>query len=84
MIATSCNAVLILPPSLAAITRPCADAMLRSPLTARSRPINTTTTQAGTRPSATMKMSTASTVSLSASGSRNFPSMLTWPRLRAR
>src|SRR6185436_9656926 len=28
--------------------------------------------------------STAVTVSLSASGSRNFPSMLTWPRLRAR
>ena len=39
----------------------------------------TTTTQAGTRPSATMKTSTALTISLSASGSRNFPSMLTSP-----
>src|SRR4029078_2859799 len=83
MIATSCSAVLILPPSVAAITRPCADAMLRSPLTARSRPTSTTTTQAGTRASATMNTSTAVTISLSASGSRNSASVLTWPRLRA-
>ena len=81
MIATSCNAVLILPPSLAAITSPCAEAMLRRPLMARSRAISTTTTQAATRASATMKTSTAVTSSLSASGSRNLPSMLTSPRL---
>ena len=84
MIATSCSAVFTLPPSLAAITSPSAEAMLRSPLMARSRAISTTTSQAGTRPSATMNTSTAVTISLSASGSRNLPSTLTWPRLRAR
>ena len=50
MIATSCSAVLILPLSLAEMTSPCAEAMLRRPLTARSRAMSTTTTQAGTRP----------------------------------
>ncbi len=84
MIATSCSAVLIFPLSLAEITIPCAAAMLRSPLTARSRPMVTTTTQAGARDSATMNTSTAVTSSLSASGSRNLPSVLTSPRVRAR
>ncbi len=79
MIATSCSAVLILPLSLAEMTSPCAEAMLRRPLIARSRAMSTTTTQAGTRPSATMNTSTAVTISLSASGSRNLPSVLTSP-----
>src|SRR5947208_122594 len=43
----------------------------------------TTTTQAATRPSWTRTISTASTKSLSASGSRNFPRSLTLPLRRA-
>ena len=54
MTATSCSAVLILPLSLAEMTSPCAEATLRRPFTARSRAMITTTTQAGTRDSATM------------------------------
>ena len=48
-----------------------------------SREKITTTTQAATSPSCTSTMSTESTKSLSASGSRNLPRSLTVPRRRA-
>ena len=51
--------------------------MMRSTLTATSRPMMTMATQAATRSCATSAMSAAAMSSLSASGSRNCPSVVT-------
>jgi hypothetical protein len=75
---------LYLPSSSAASTRPCCAATPRSPVTASSRSAITTAIHAGRRGSggiAASMISTATTISLSASGSRNWPSVVTpWRR----
>jgi hypothetical protein len=81
---TICSAVLALPPSPAAMTTPSLAAIERRPVMAISRARRRTTTQGAMRPIGTIQTSDAMTMSLSASGSRNFPRTLTRPRLRAR
>ena len=73
-----------LPLSPAAMTTPSLAAIERSPVIAMSRAKSSTTTHGAMRPMGTIHTSDAITMSLSASGSRNFPSTLTRPRLRAR
>ena len=65
-------------------TSPRLMAMERREVMVMSRASSTTTTQAGTRPRWTIMTSAAMTISLSASGSRNFPTRLTSFRRRAR
>ena len=65
------------------MTRPCVAATERRIVMSSSREKITTTTHAATRPSWTRTISTDSTNSLSARGSRNFPRSLTVPRRRA-
>ena len=81
--ATICTAVLSLPPRLAAITTPSLIAIVRSAVTDSSRAAMMITAHAGTWPSSTIMISVASTISLSASGSRNLPSTLVRPMRRA-
>src|SRR2546430_3184956 len=78
-----CVTVLVLPSGAAAMTRPWLAATERRMVMISSREKITTTIQAATSPSWTRTMSTASTNSLSASGSRNFPRSLTVPLRRA-
>ena len=68
---------------VAAITIPSLIAMVRSPVTMNSRAMITITTHAATRPRWTSITSAAITMSLSASGSRNFPITVTSPFFRA-
>src|SRR5207244_4218104 len=78
--------VLYLPSSWAGTSTPPVEAMPRSPVTASSRTTMSTTIQAGTRGSrdcAASMISTAATTSLSASGSRNWPSAVVLARRRA-
>ena len=59
-------------------------ARLRSPVTASSRPMMTAAIQAGAASSCTSETSAAVISSLSASGSINWPSVVTCWRRRAR
>src|SRR5262245_26755224 len=75
-----CSSVLALPELDADSTWPPADAMLRSPVTASSRPTITTTiqtAQGGMRPIASSTISAVETSSLSASGSSSLPMWVT-------
>src|SRR5512140_2219198 len=83
VIAATWNAVFDFPSWPASMTIPSLIAMVRSPVTMNSRAITTMTTQAATRPRWTSITSAAITMSLSASGSRNFPITVTRPVLRA-
>ena len=58
--------------------------MLRKPETANSRPMMMTTIQAGTHFNSTKEMNAAEVRSLSATGSRRIPSVVTCRRFRAR
>src|SRR2546429_4251486 len=78
-----CVTVLVLPSGADEMTRPWLAATERRMVMISSREKITTTIQAATSPSWTRTMSTASTKSLSASGSRNFPRSLTVPLRRA-
>jgi hypothetical protein len=78
------SAVMVaLPKSLAWITTFWDAAIPRSPVMARSRPTISTTIQAGTRPTCTKEIRLAEIRSLSATGSRSFPRVVTWRMLRA-
>ena len=65
------------------MTMPRPDAIDRRPDTANSRPITTTTIQAGASPSSTSEMNAAEISSLSAIGSSSVPSVVISPRRRA-
>ena len=65
------------------MTSPSLMASVRSPLMRNSRARISTTTQTGTRPSRTSITSAESTMILSASGSRNLPSVVTLFETRA-
>src|ERR1051326_7200077 len=78
--------ILYFPSSCAGSRTPPLEAMPRSPVTASSRRTITVTIQAGTRGSggrAASMMSTAATISLSASGSRSWPRAVVSPCRRA-
>ena len=75
--------VLALPRGLAGMDTPWSMPTTRSALTANSRAMMTIATQAGSLPRPTRAISAAEMSSLSASGSRNCPSVVTWPRERA-
>jgi len=76
MIPDSWSEVFHFPPCDAEITTPSLMAMVRSPLMRNSRARITTTTQTGTRPRRRSITRADKTMSLSASGSRNFPSVV--------
>ena len=69
--------VLTLPLHAAAITSPRSAAMSRRPLTANSRSSTVASAQAHICPFSTSQHMAAATRILSASGSRNFPTVLT-------
>ena len=79
----SWRAVLYFPSCPAAMTIPSLMAMVRRPVTMNSRAMIAMTTHACTRPRCTSITSAAITISLSASGSRNFPITVTRFRRRA-
>jgi hypothetical protein len=82
-----CVSILYLPSSSAGTVMPFWLAIARNPVTASSRVMISAAIQAGTRGSpgnATSITNTAATSSLSASGSRNCPSVDTIPWRRAR
>ena len=83
MMAHICNTVLALPNLSAASTMPSSMAMARRPVTISSRHTMTMTTQAGAQFRWTNMMSTEQMSTLSASGSRNFPMLVTMFRRRA-
>ena len=66
------------------MTSPRENARLRSPVTANSRPMITTTIHAGARSSWTSETSVAEMSSLSAIGSSTWPTQVTCCRRRAR
>ena len=84
MIATIWSTVLTLPYHDAAMTVPSAEATMRRPLTMNSREMMTNAIHAGRTSSSTSASSAAVTSSLSASGSRNLPNVVTSLRERAR
>ena len=73
----SCSEVFHFPPREAAMTSPSLMAMVRRPLIKSSRARMITTTHDGTRPRRSRITSAESTMILSASGSRNFPRVVT-------
>ena len=75
---TMVEAVLTLPDQAAAITRPRSTAMSRRAVTANSRTMTTSSTQAGKRPASTNQSRAAMTSTLSARGSINLPKSVTW------
>ena len=75
--------VLALPSGLAGMETPWSMPTTRRALTANSRAMITIATQAGSLPSPTRAIRAAEMRSLSASGSRNCPSVVIWPRERA-
>ena len=75
--------ILALPNADAGMLIPLDEAMARNPVTAISRPMMTMAAQAGTRPRATRQMRAEAMRSLSAVGSRSWPSTVTIPFLRA-
>ena len=83
-IAAICSTVLILPYHEAAITVPSAEATMRSPETMNSRAMMTSAIHAGNTCISMSASNAAVTRSLSASGSRNLPNVVTSLRDRAR
>jgi len=84
MMAAIWNPVLYFPSSSAPMTIPFSDKIARSPVTEISLPMMTKVIHAGTRPRGISIMSAAEINSLSAKGSRNFPSADSRPYRRAR
>ena len=77
--AAICVNIFALPQPDAAMMIPRPDAIDRRPDTANSRPMTTTTIQAGARPSSTSEMNAAEIRSLSAIGSSSVPSVVISP-----